>query len=224
MPWYKKQPIANRGLYNTTCTPENSYLAFEKAIEHNYAIQLDVQLSKDHQVIVCHDENLQRLTGMDWDIAKTTYSKIKRLTLKNSKEKIPLLKDVLHFVHGKVPILIKIQSSKKDGQFEKCICEMVNSYKGALAIESNNHFTVKWFKQHCAHIARGQIIVHTKRSSFNFIATSMKHLYHNWLNKPDFITIEEKNMPALFHKYYQKQNIPLLTFKKHPQISAHSLT
>jgi len=48
------------GLY-----PENTMLAFQKAAEAGTdEIELDVQLSKDGRVVICHDESLERLTGI----------------------------------------------------------------------------------------------------------------------------------------------------------------
>ena len=45
--------IAHRGLYNKEKgIPENSILAFNKALEKNYPIELDVHLTKDKQVVV----------------------------------------------------------------------------------------------------------------------------------------------------------------------------
>ena len=51
--------------------PENTMLAFEKALECGcYGIELDVQLTKDGEVVVIHDETVDRTTdktGRVWD-------------------------------------------------------------------------------------------------------------------------------------------------------------
>lgn len=47
---------AHRGLHNLSeGVPENSMAAFRRAAEHGYGIELDVQLTRDGQVIVAHD-------------------------------------------------------------------------------------------------------------------------------------------------------------------------
>ena len=44
--------------------PENTIKAFEKAIEMNSdGIELDVQLTKDGQIVVCHDELIDRVSN-----------------------------------------------------------------------------------------------------------------------------------------------------------------
>ncbi|NRA88690.1 MAG: hypothetical protein HRU28_15175 [Rhizobiales bacterium] len=51
-------PIAHRGLHNADENiVENSKGSVLAAIKHGYAIEIDVQLTKDNQAIVFHDEN-----------------------------------------------------------------------------------------------------------------------------------------------------------------------
>ena len=49
--------IAHRGLYNRLDTPENSMKAFENAILKGYAIELDINMTKDGHLVVFHDSN-----------------------------------------------------------------------------------------------------------------------------------------------------------------------
>ena len=56
--------IAHRGLHTETIT-ENSIEAFKNALLQDVAIELDVHLSKDKVLIVCHDANLKRTTGKE---------------------------------------------------------------------------------------------------------------------------------------------------------------
>ena len=55
---------AHRGLHGRG-VPENSLKAFELACEAGKGIELDVQLSRDGEVMVFHDYNLKRMTGRD---------------------------------------------------------------------------------------------------------------------------------------------------------------
>ena len=43
--------IAHRGLHKNKEIPENSLLAFKKAIEKNYSIELDINITKDEQIV-----------------------------------------------------------------------------------------------------------------------------------------------------------------------------
>ena len=53
---------AHRGLHGMG-VPENSLLAFRGAVEAGYGIELDLQLSRDGEVMVFHDYNLDRMTA-----------------------------------------------------------------------------------------------------------------------------------------------------------------
>ena len=61
---FLKRPIAHRGLYNNKNIIENTLESFDLAIRNNFLIELDVVLSKDNEVMVFHDLDLYRLTGI----------------------------------------------------------------------------------------------------------------------------------------------------------------
>ena len=55
---------AHRGLYdNARGVPENSLPAFERAVRAGYGIELDVRETRDHVLVVHHDETLERSCG-----------------------------------------------------------------------------------------------------------------------------------------------------------------
>lgn len=116
----KQNLIAHRGMHSIkNGIPENSIKAFEKAIENSYIIELDVHILKDKSVIVFHDDNLKRMTGLNKDVRDVSYNEIKDLKLQNTNFNIPLLKDVLKLVDGKVPIIIELKTDVKCGSLEK---------------------------------------------------------------------------------------------------------
>lgn len=56
---------AHRGLHTKDKTvPENSLPAFRAAAEAGYGVELDIQLSRDGQVVVFHDDTLDRVCGV----------------------------------------------------------------------------------------------------------------------------------------------------------------
>jgi len=87
------------------------------------------------------------MTDGKGDINQYTLEELKKLTLKNSSEKIPTLQEVLTFVKGKTPLLIEIKDHKKIGESEQKIARLLNEYDGLFAIQTFNPFIAKWFKQ-----------------------------------------------------------------------------
>ncbi len=92
--------IAHRGFSGEA--PENTLAAFRKAIEvGSDMLELDVQLSKDKEVVVIHDETLERATNGQGKVADFTLKELKKLDAgfrfgpQFSGERIPTLKEVL---------------------------------------------------------------------------------------------------------------------------------
>ena len=92
--------IAHKGL--SGFYPENTMLAFKKCLNLNiYGIELDVQKTKDNQLVVIHDEKVDRTFNGTGYIKDMTLNELKSLNsnfrdYENNKDcKIPTLKEVL---------------------------------------------------------------------------------------------------------------------------------
>ena len=72
--WYTKYKIAHRGLHNDTM-PENSLTAFQNAIDHGFAIEMDLRLLADGTVVAFHDGNLKRMCGVNFKVEDLTKKK-----------------------------------------------------------------------------------------------------------------------------------------------------
>ena len=87
---------AHRGLYQKDQTiPENSLPAFAAAREHGYGVELDVQLSKDGDVVVFHDDDLKRVCGVEARVDALTTQELFALRLFASDERMPLFVEVM---------------------------------------------------------------------------------------------------------------------------------
>lgn len=77
--------------------PENTILAFTSALDKNADwVELDVQLTKDKQIVVSHDANLRRIAGIDKNISDLTYDELQQIEISKSypNVRIPLLSEV----------------------------------------------------------------------------------------------------------------------------------
>lgn len=106
--------IAHRGY--SLRYPENTLLAFEKAIESGARmIELDVTLTRDRELVVIHDDTLDRTTNGRGRVADHTLAELKRLDAggwfsnRFSGEPIPTLAEVLARVAGRVAVNIEIK-------------------------------------------------------------------------------------------------------------------
>lgn len=97
---------AHRGL--SMKYPENTLLSFEKAaqIPKITGIELDVQLSKDGEVVVFHDETLERVTNVSGRLTDYTLQQLREINIKGSQDfqcdreyiRIPTLQEVLNLL------------------------------------------------------------------------------------------------------------------------------
>lgn len=142
-------PIAHRGYFdNAGPFPENSCGAILEAVRLGFAAEMDVMLSADQQVMVFHDDNLQRMCGRSEMFSSLTCAELQTISLRNSREKIPLLSQVLAGVGGRRPLIIELKSFtssglQTDGVLEARVVEALQKYDGPVALKSFNPFSVQ---------------------------------------------------------------------------------
>lgn len=189
--------IAHRGYHNIEKDiPENSMLAFKNAIENSLIIELDVHILKDGEVVVFHDDNLKRMTGLDKNIKELSYNDIKKLKLQGTEEGIPLLKSVLNLVDGKVPIIIELKYDVKCGILEKEVIKILKNYKGDYVIKSFNPFSINYFRKNSPKVIRGQLVSDFKETKMSRIKKLiLSSMVLNFITKPDFISIDIRTLP-----------------------------
>ena len=196
-------PIAHRGLHDET-RPENGISAFRAAIEHGFAIEMDVRFTKDRRLVVFHDDSLKRMTGDDRLVIDCTFEELLSLRLEGSDERIPLFQDFLVEIGGRVPLLIEIKSMAgvKPEEIATALAEALKDYAGEYAIQSFQPFYVKAFKKlrpdiPCGLLSSGKF---SKRDFDNsplwrIKASLISNLRLNSTVKPDFISYHFKDYP-----------------------------
>ena len=151
-------PIAHRGLHGAGKT-ENSRSAFEAAIARGYSIELDVQMSSDGEAMVFHDYELSRLTPAKGATRQHSAAELAALPLADGS-RIPTLEQVLKQVSGQVGVLVEIKDQdgamgENIGQLEARVAEIVNAYRGPVAVMSLNPHAIYHMQRLAPAVARG---------------------------------------------------------------------
>lgn len=210
--WIKEIPIAHRGLH-TKDIPENSLSAFENAVKNNYAIELDVQFTKDKEVVVFHDANLKRMTNDSRNIEYVNYDELKNLRLGNTNERIPTLEEVLELVDNKVAILIEIKDCNDYIELSEKTYKILKGYKGNYAIQSFNPFILDWYKNNASEVIRGQLsgsFTEGSESLNVFDKFVLKNLLLNFKSKPNYIAYELEALPKSKLEDLRKKGVPIV--------------
>ena len=222
---------AHRGLHdgNKGDTPENSLLAFEKACQAGYGIELDVQLSKDNVVMVFHDYTLIRMTSKDGKVCEHDANELQNFSLAETEQKIPTFNEVLSLVNGRVPLLIELKGESFDSSLCPKVAEALKDYKGDYCIESFNPLLIKSMRKLMPDVFYGQLYTNVvrdkkKKSALNIILTLMGF---NFLARPDFIAynIEDRNsLPVwLTTRLYKGKKFIWTARSREEYDKAHSL-
>ena len=212
--WIKETPIAHRGVH-TKDIPENSLSAFENALKNNYAIELDVQFTKDKEVVVFHDENLKRMTNDTRNIEDVNYDELKNLRLDNTNEIIPTLEEVLELVDSKVAILIEIKDCKDYIELSEKTYEILKGYEGNYAIQSFNPFILEWYKNNASEVVRGQLsgtFTEGSESLNSFEKFALKNMLLNFKSKPNYIGYELEGIPKSKLESLRKKGVPIIVW------------
>ncbi|MBQ7775570.1 MAG: glycerophosphodiester phosphodiesterase [Lachnospiraceae bacterium] len=190
---------AHRGLHdNASDAPENSLAAFRKAVEAGYGMELDIQLTKDNEVVVFHDATLNRVCGVDGRIRDYTYEELQQFRLCKSEEKIPKFTEVLELVSGRSPLIVEFKGDTTDLSLCPIADAILREYQGVYCMESFNPLMVAWYRKNHKEVVRGQLSEefwkNGKKTVLNFV---LQYMLLNFYAKPEFIAYDCKSPRAL---------------------------
>lgn len=216
--WLTKTPVAHRGLHDIAKgVPENSRLAFQKAIEGGYAIELDVRITGDGQAVVFHDAVLDRLCGKPGRVADMTLAALKRETLLGTAETVPSFRDVLDLVQGRAPLLVEIKKDNAEpaGKLEAAVANMLRHYPGPVAVQSFSPRTVKWFRDNAPQFVRGQIACAMSDMGKNlnwYQRLALAWMLNHFHGEPMFLAYDVNDLPAPLTARYRARHMPVVSW------------
>ena len=205
---WRQARFAHRGLHDAeNGIVENTLPAFEAACANGYGMELDIQFSKDLQVVVFHDDTLTRLTGDRRRVDACTLEELRAFHLMgNESARIPTLREVLDTVNGRTPLLIELKNGRRNTRLCEALMEMLADYPGEYLVESFNPLIVAWFRRHAPQVVRGQLVCPMgdyKPKAGNISGFFMAGLLLNFLTRPDFVAYD-CNTPRFFSPHFQR--------------------
>lgn len=160
--------IAHRGFSGKY--PENTMLAFSKAVEIGAeGIELDVHFTKDGEIVIIHDETIDRTTDGTGFVRDYTYEELSKFNAYGRFEgqfefqKIPTLREYFELVKDVEGFITNIEL--KTGIFEyegieKAVIDLVKEFglEDRTILSSFNHFTVMRCKEYDPTIKTGFLV------------------------------------------------------------------
>ncbi len=191
---YKKVMYAHRGLHNSE-RAENSMSAFRAAVEAGYGIELDIRLSKDGELVVFHDDTLDRVCAREGKVVDFTAEELAGFKLSGTDDGIPKFIDVLSLVDGKVPLLVEIKEDPGNSAVSEAACKMLAEYKGDFIVESFNPLSLRTVKKGLPTVSRG-ILSHRYYEYEQYkkpLYFLLQSLLLNFLCRPAFIAYDHRH-------------------------------
>ncbi len=184
---------------------ENTVSSFKKAIEMGVdMVELDVWQCASGEIVVFHDEMVDRLANGSGPLKNRTLSEIKELDLANG-ERIPTLEEVLHVIDRRVRVNIEI----KDPHASEPVCALIQqyvnekqwSYKDFL-VTSFNHFLIN------------EICVRHPLISTGVISSAVLLNYGDYLSKLDveYAVVYARHLTPQFNEDIKRSGKKIIVY------------
>jgi glycerophosphoryl diester phosphodiesterase len=130
--------------------PENTLASFQLAVEQGAdAVELDIHVSADGELVVCHDSAVDRTTNGKGEISESTVKKLKMLDAGSwfaprfASEKLPLLQEVFALIPSSVMINVEVKC-RYSARLETRLLELIKQYDrlSGVVISSFDHKTL----------------------------------------------------------------------------------
>jgi glycerophosphoryl diester phosphodiesterase len=201
--WLTARPVAHRGLHDIARgIVENMPAAAQAAIDGNFAIECDIQLSSDGEAMVHHDNALGRLTEGSGPLLSKTAAELKAIQFKNTPERMMTLGDLCALVAGRVPLVIEVKSHfDGDRRLVKRMAEVLASYSGTAVGMSFDPDQVLALRELIPGLARG-IVAEREYTAEEWPEASpeqrhgMTQLRHAFWSRPHFVAYWVNELPA----------------------------
>lgn len=196
---------------------ENTLASVQKAMDlHVDMIEIDVFKIKSGEIIIFHDESLERLTNTSGFIQDFTWPELSQIRL-TSGDSIPLLSEVISLVHGKCPINIELKGLETAKATLEIIQQSLNDtiFLDQFLISSFHFNELEKARKYHQNISLGVL---TKQFSKDILAFAQKinafsiHLPFEILNENILQDIQNKGFKVFVYTVNEVENIE--KFKK----------
>ena len=202
---FKSVKYAHRGLHGNGVA-ENSMSAFRAAVDGGFGIELDVQLSRDGELVVFHDGTLDRVCGRCGKVIDFTADELSEMKLLGTDDGIPRFSEVLSLVAGKVPLLVEIKEGMQGTPVADAACKLLSEYDGPFIVESFNPLALKTVKKNLPKIPRG-FLSQRYYDEANYrkpLYFALQTLLLNFVCRPAFISYNHKHASAFGLRFVRR--------------------
>lgn len=217
--WLIARPVAHRGLHTPSAgIIENTESAVQAALDGNYAIEVDLQLTADGEAMVFHDYELERLTSGKGLVINHTAEELQKLSFKGCGDRMQTLAELLEQVSGRVTLMLELKSRWRDiGPLEIQVAQALASYSGPVSVMSFDPLSMVAMKTIAPHLTRGLVSERyepTEEWAFLSVGQRLALRHGAYLPEcdPHFLHYHVKGLPYGPTRLFRKLGRPVLTW------------
>lgn len=214
------RPIAHRGLHDRRRgIIENTASAFAAAIEKGYAIECDVQLSRDGIPMIFHDDDLDRLTGVSGPVSARTMAELASYPLLDSAtgDTPQRFTEFLAQIGGRVLLQIELKQQPNQSATEvlaQTVMDALKGYRGPVTIESFDPKLLVEVRKRGATMPLGIVTYGYDEPEWDqHLSPATRFLLRHMLHYPwtrfDFISCRDNSLDLPAVRFFRRLGIPV---------------
>ena len=210
--WLTAGPIAHRGLHDIKRgIIENTPGAFQRAIDHGYAIECDLQLSLDGEAMVFHDPTLERLTIAAGPVIEKTADELRAIAFRKGSDRMQTLSEMLDQVAGRVGLVIELKSLRDGSQvLARRAIECLEGYSGNFSLMSFDPRQVATVAHEATDFVRGGVVYEKTQNLWTRPAPDNRQTSVLDALSPDFLSYDINGLPNPFASKFRASGKPLI--------------
>ena len=208
---------AHRGYYDPPAIPENSMAAFRRAVENGVGAEFDVHRIADGSLVIFHDDELERMTGVKGQIEDYDITNLRKLRLLGTDEMIPTFDELLDlFEDSGLPLMVEIKPAGGNyRELTEAVIERLDRYTGEFAVESFDPRAMMIVRKLRPEWTRGQLVQDFYKTPDGvppYQAVLLTNLPFNRFVQPDFLAyrFQDRKWPAWKRWLRKKGLVPVV--------------
>jgi glycerophosphoryl diester phosphodiesterase len=199
--WLIHKPIAHRGLHDEKIgLVENCEAAFAAALKHGFSIELDLQLTKDGEAVVFHDDEVDRVLDGKGKVKDFTLRQLKAMKYRLGNDRIQTLAELLEQVNGRETMVIELKTLWDDDfTLTNRAVHLLSNYKGPFALMSFDPDLIVHLAATAEHITRGITADRVDDPYYDPLPAvkrdAMREMAHLPFSRPNFISFDFSQLP-----------------------------
>lgn len=201
--------------------PENTLPAFEAAVELGVAFELDVTLSADGEVVVIHDDSVDRTTDGQGEVRELPWSTLAALDAGSwlgpewAGTRLPTLDQVLDAHAGRVLIDIELKTTPDRAALAEAVVASVRAHDAVedVVVTSFDPYLLGEVADREPGILRGQLTSTFKDADLSFVQkVVLRHVGLKRVSRPDFIAVEHVRASRRYVRRWHRRGYPVVVY------------